>query len=172
MLRQAAAVLVTLAAFIAAHLDAVALLGVLDERLAVTGTAHARLGGPFQFIIPRCLVRFVVNGTFLDVGNRLVDGQAGGWGGEAPDLGFGRGVSSNGAQDGHGSRLLAASNGSSEGSEVGAGIGDRLASGDAVGGVEGPGEERVGICSGVGLSAGDTGRGGAGERGTLVHQWP
>lgn len=170
MLCKAAAMLVTLAAFLAVHLNAVAFFGVLDKGLAVAGSAHARLVRLVQVVVAGHLVGVVFDGTLLYVGDGFVGGQARGRGWEAADAGFGRGVAACGPEDGHGGRRLGgAGDSGGEGGEARAGVGDGLASGDAVGGVD---NERMRIGAGVGLAAGGAGGRGAGEGRAHVHQWP
>lgn len=172
MLGQAAAVLVALAAFLATNLDAVALLGILDEGLAVAGTPDARFLEIAELLVPGPFIYIVLDRAILDVGDGLVVGQAGWRRGEAANPGLGHGVASSAGGNRHGRGLLAVRDGGRERGDVGARVGDGLASGYAVVGVEGAGEEGMRVGSGVGLAAGQAGGGGARERRTLVRQWP
>lgn len=180
MLCQAAAVLVALATSLAADLDAVALLAVLGERLAVAGTSDAGLGVAVGLLGRH--VRVVINGTVLvesrlDVGYRAVRGQTRGRRGQARGnrgtsrrrLGC-RVSSAGGGGDGDGGGLIGVLDGSSQGGDVGSLVGDGFAAGDAVVRVERAGEERVRVVSGVRLSGREGGRG-ARQRRTLVRQW-
>lgn len=151
MLGQAAAVLVTLAALIAANLGPVALLAVLGKRLTIAGSPRV---GCLQFeclvgrrvitVIDGALLRFL-----LEFRNSSVRGQAGRRRWQAANRGcsgegiLGHGVSSTAVDNGDGTCLIAVVHGGREGSDIGNGRRDRLAAGYTVVCVEGGGEEGV-----------------------------
>ena len=173
MLGQAAAVLVSFPARLAAELDPVRLAAFL-ERLAVARPAHAALLGR----LPVGRVVEVVDGAALQVqlprqGQKLVGGQARGRRGQAADeqrrarhAGLGHGVPT-GPGDGHGGDGVgrALLHGGGHGGHSGGAGGARhaLAAGDAVGGIEGAREHRVRVVAGMGLSGRDDAGGGGGR---------
>lgn len=90
MLRQATAVLVALAALVAADLDPVALLALL-ESLTVAGTPLTSLLELGRSLVGRAVVRIVLDGATIElslrIGHRLMVWKAGWRGGKAANEG-------------------------------------------------------------------------------------
>lgn len=164
--------LVAFATLITLDLDAV-LLAFFGKWLSVAGTASREALEVGTFFV-RGAVGVVVDGT-VDIG--ALNGQASGGGRQT---GSNRGshggrlghcVSSCSIGDGNGGRSFGIDNGGSQSGDGRGIVGDGLSARDPMVGVEGAGEERMGVVSSVRGSVGE-GVGGSRERRALVRNGP